>query len=149
MDSTSPSLRQLADRLDQLERHNRWLWRALICVLALGGVGLLGAAQGVPGQTGKAEPLVVRDGAGKVRVRLEAAQGGPVLQFLDDQGKPLASMAASPDALVLRLFNERGKLKSGLSVESDGIAMVSFDGSGRLQSGRAAILETSGIFGRR
>jgi hypothetical protein len=149
MDPTSPSLGQLAERLNRLERHNRWLARSLICLLVLCGVGLLGAAQGVPGQTTGNEPLVLRDGAGKVRARFESGPEGTVLRFLDDQGKPLASMVAGQDALVLRYFNKKGQFQTGIALQSDGIALVSHDGDGKLQTARAALLETSGVFGRK
>jgi hypothetical protein len=149
MDPTSPSFTQLAARLTQVERYNRWLGRSLLCLLALGGLGLLGAAQAVPSPAGSTEPLALRDGAGNVRARFEAGPEGTTLQFLDDQGKPLASLVAGQDALVLRHFNRKGRFQTGVALEHDGIAVVSYDGDGRLQTGRGAVLETSGLFGRK
>jgi hypothetical protein len=142
------SLDQLAERLNQLERRNRWLGRILVCLLAAGGVGLLGAAQGAGGQTTASDALVLRDGAGKERARLEMARQGPVLRFLDEQGKSVAVLGTEQDALVLRLFDKRGRVQTGFALEPDGIACVTRDGNGVTQTGGKALLETNGLFAR-
>jgi hypothetical protein len=149
MNPSSCSFDELVERLNKLEQRNRWLGRILVGLLAVVGVGLLGAAQGARSQAGGSEALVLRDGAGEARARLEMSPEGPVLRFLDDQGKPLATVGATRDALLLRLFNKRGRLQTGVALENDGVAFVSYDGDGLLQTGRAALLETSGVLAPR
>src|SRR5438128_2057508 len=104
MTTASDSFSQVADRLNRLERRNRQLGFILVFLLAVGGVVLLGAAQGGQRPSSETETLVLRDGAGKARARLELGKEGPVLQFLDDRGRPQAMLGTSQDALVLRLF---------------------------------------------
>jgi hypothetical protein len=138
----------LPERLNKLERQNRQLTLILVSLLVVGGLVLLSAAQKTKPQSGDTEKLVLRDGAGKERARLEMGKHGPLLQFFDDRGRPLASMGTSQDALVLRLFNTRGRLQTGVALEQDGVALVNVDRDGQLQRGRGALLITNGGFDR-
>jgi hypothetical protein len=148
MSTASHSFLEMANRLNQLERRNRQLGLTLVCLMAVGGVVLLGAAQGAKRASGETDTLVLRDRAGTVRARLEMGDDGPVFQFLDGQGRPLARLGTSQDALVLGLVDPNGRLRTGLALEQGGVTLVSHDGN-RLQTGPNAVRETGGIFTRK
>src|SRR5262249_32507855 len=149
MNTASNSFDQMVDRLNKLERRNRQLGLIVVCVLALGGVVLLSAAQEARRPSVSPDTLVLRDGAGAARARLEIGKGGPVLQFLDGQGRPLGTLGTSQDALVLGLVGQDGRVQTGISLERDGVALVSYDRVGQLQRGQNALLQTSGVFARK
>jgi hypothetical protein len=148
MNATPDSFKQMADRLNKLERRNRQLGLLLVGLTVLGGVVLLSAAEGAKQSSSEADTLILRDGAGKARARLEIGKDGPVLQFLDDHGRPRATLGTSDRAVMLRLFNQTGQFQTGIALEPDGVALACYDGRGNLQTGRAALLETGGVFVR-
>ena len=86
-------VQDLVSRLDRLERENRSLKRWSIALLALCSIGALGSAITVCDSV-SAERFIVRDSAGKERVRLTAYETGgvPKLSFLNDKGKVVFSL---------------------------------------------------------
>ena len=148
MNATSDSLKEMADRLSKLERRNRQMGFLLVGLLAVGAVVLLSAAHGAWQSPNETDTLILRDGAGKARARLEIGKQGPVLRFLDERGRAHATLGTRDDAVVLRLFNRNGRFQAGIALERDGIALACYDADGNLQTGRAAVLETGGVFVR-
>ena len=148
MNTASEVFNQMADRLNKLERRNRQLGLVLVCLMAVGGVLLLSGATDARHRSGETETFVLRDGAGAVRARLEMGKDGPVLQLLDAHGRPLGTLGTSQDALVLGLVGQDGRLQTGIALERGGVALMTTNRDGQLQTGQAALLQTSGVFGR-
>lgn len=92
---SEPTLDTLTQRLDRLERGNRW-WRrgAVLVVLSLAGALVIWAGS-LKGQRLEVERLIIRDARGAVRATLgpEGDKGGVLLKFFgkDSQAKEQAS----------------------------------------------------------
>ena len=89
-----PHSQDLERRLELLERANRrWRMAFTVAAAVLGCVLLLGAAEPdfirpvVRAHRMEADSFLLRDEHGSVRARLENTDGGPVLEFYDDNGR--------------------------------------------------------------
>lgn len=148
MSLTPADLRPVLDRLEKLERHNRWLRRALATVVVVAGLGLVAGADTGAKKQGDPANLVLRDAQGKERAALVMGTDGPVLRFLDAQGKARGGISLLPGGMALRLVDAGGKLQSGISLQPNGVAIVSYDKNGQLQSGVDALREDTGLLSR-
>ena len=116
-------IQRLAQRIDHLERAQRW-WRTLgLLALALGG--LLGAtARQTPVvlEEVQARAFVLVDQQGTVLARLAPLpQGGPGLGVFDQGRKSRLLLTAEPDGSSgLRLFGRDGKGSIMLAVGANG-----------------------------
>jgi hypothetical protein len=147
MNADNDSLAQIGERLNKLERQNRRLRLMVVCLLVLGGVGVLTGADEGKRRPLDTETLVLRDADGKARARLEVGKQGAVLRFLDDQGGELANLGTTRrGSLQLRLLNRDGGLQTGVGLQRDGVALVYYDQDGNVQSGRNALLLGIGEF---
>jgi hypothetical protein len=140
------TLDQLAERVTELERHNRWLRLGLAGLAVLGGLTLLTAAQQDKPRPIETTQLTMRDAAGTARVQMNVGDKGPMLQFLDAKGRSLATLGTADDALVLQYLTREGRPQTALALQKEGVAMIAFSPDGRLQPGRFAILQTGGVF---
>jgi hypothetical protein len=136
----------LTQRVDRLERQNRWLRRLLGCIFGAASAILLIAAQKEKLQTVETDKFVLRDANGKARFQMEVGKEGPLLRFLDERGTDVATLGGVADAMVMRFFEPRNRLTSGLALQKNGVALVYYDRDGKAQTGRNAILLGTGIF---
>lgn len=94
----TPTLETLSERVDGLERENRWLKRiggsAVIGLLALVtfGTGALRAPREI-----SAEQIVLKDRDGHPRARLEMKEHGPALSLLDRDGRDQVLLKSGDD----------------------------------------------------
>lgn len=146
MTESTPTLSQLSDRLEKLERQNRRLRQLLFAVASVSMIGWLMAAQKPKSQPAAVEKLALHDATGTTRALLEVGTDGPILRFLDTKGKEQASLGTAPDAFLLQFFGGGTHVRSGLALQGDGVALVYYDRAGKLQSGRNALLLGPGVF---
>lgn len=101
METPTPSLQSVSDRLARLERQNRWFKRAGFALL------LLAAAIAVMGQAGasrvlEANEFVLKDSAGKVRARLSMETADrPTLTFYASNGLLPALLAGGDEPFLV------------------------------------------------
>ena len=119
-------IQHLAQRIDHLERAQRW-WRTLglLALLALALFGLLGATERKAPmvlEEVQARAFVLVDPQGTVLARLAPLpQGGPGLGVFDQGRKSRLLLTAEPDGSSgLRLFGRDGKGSIVLAVGANG-----------------------------
>ncbi len=106
----------LVSRMDRLERQNRSLKLAIygltVCIVA----GLLTAASQAPNRMIDAEEIVLRDGNGNVRMKIEVNnEEGVVQSFLDANGEARIKTLIQPDGVArLRFMDEAGQVRLGM-----------------------------------
>jgi hypothetical protein len=89
----SEELKQIARRIEAVERENRRLRRITLSFVVLAAAVLL-MGQARPNRTIEAEKLVLKDANGKVRARLELdSMDRPNLALLDAKGFPTVSLS--------------------------------------------------------
>jgi hypothetical protein len=103
----------LEQRLERLERENRWMRRlGAVAVAVVAAVLLMGQdkAKDLPDLVVRS--LTVKDKDGKVRATLATlATGSAYLRFLDKSGKRRAALDVLNDGTPrLRLFDAKGKV---------------------------------------
>jgi hypothetical protein len=134
-------LTPLLNRLDRLERQNRWLKGLGLALLLIVGAGvLMGAAEPASDKTISTEKLVLRDGNGKPRIMLATDKDQNGIVFYDANGRQNCTFVLQRDGAVLRFLEEDGRLSSGISCERGGIGLVGIGTSGRRQTEVNAII---------
>ena len=110
-------------RLERLERENRWMRRGgAVCVVLLGFAVVAAVFQIVKKATDlpdlEVRSLHVMDGHGKIRVRLgTGSDGRPVLALFDKDGNPRVGLATVADGSPsLRLFDRNKRTRAALGV---------------------------------
>ncbi|HET8577589.1 MAG TPA: hypothetical protein VFO18_10850 [Methylomirabilota bacterium] len=120
-----PTLDQLMERLDRLERWNRRLGAMLVAAL-LGTVATLLMGQAPPHRsprTLEAEEFVLRDSRGQIRAMLGASQkpSGTGLQIYSEDGKPRTRLILSSDGTAsLEFLDTSERVRVLLGVRENG-----------------------------
>jgi hypothetical protein len=93
----TPTLDAVAQRLDRLERENRW-WKRLCCLGAL--LVLLVWSLSACSQMDeiRTKRVVVQDASGRDRVRIAVEDPRPLIEVLASNGKPIASIGGAKDS---------------------------------------------------
>ncbi len=131
MGDESEDLRLVTERLEKLERQNRWMKCVGLAGIAL--VGCLFLMAQVPPANGTIEEqeFVLRDKAGNVRGRLGMNEAGPGLSIYDATGIDRVGLRAGEDGPVLVLRSGKNKIQAQLAVV-EGIPWLSlFDATER------------------
>lgn len=124
MSDETEDLRFVAERLEKLEKQNRWMKNAGLAVLALAGCSFL-MAQALPASgTIEAREFNLRDKAGNVRRRLGMNEAGPYLSLIDATGIDRVGLVAGEVGPVLVLRSGKDKIQAQLAVV-DGIPWLS------------------------
>ncbi|MHC4549797.1 MAG: hypothetical protein ACYTEZ_13575 [Planctomycetota bacterium] len=112
----------LEQRVDQLERQNRWMRRIGAVGLALvAAVLLMGQDRAKDLPDLKVRSLTVRDLGGKERAALfTAADGSPFLTLADKDGTIRAMVSSSAVGAALNLYDKNGKTRARLGTAADG-----------------------------
>jgi hypothetical protein len=131
---TDPTLDDLTQRLDRLERENRWLKRmgtgVLVGATAVALMGQRGAAPVV-----EAQRFLINDPAsGKARAALSLLQDGSVgLSLISADGKSLSLSADAGGNMGLSLVDSNRTLRAALSAGADGSpTLILHDRSGKV-----------------
>jgi hypothetical protein len=128
----------LEQRLDRLERENRWMRRiGAVGVAVAAAVFLIGQGNGPPDLVVRSLKVVDKDG--KVCIELvTTAAGSPILRLKDNSGKTRVAMVVPRDGLSytgLYLRDKDGKLRVVLDGDLDGSLMLFKDGKLRVKIG--------------
>ncbi|MHC4138043.1 MAG: hypothetical protein ACYS0K_24150 [Planctomycetota bacterium] len=110
-------------RLERLERENRWLRRiGAVTVAVAAAVFLIGQGKDKKLPDLEVRSVQVKDKDGKVRVALGTdAEGTPHLRFADEHGKLRAMLGTfDEDLLCLTLWDRDFKVRAALGVSSAG-----------------------------
>ncbi|HYB62585.1 MAG TPA: hypothetical protein VEH50_14035 [Methylomirabilota bacterium] len=94
MESQVSDLQALADRVEKLERQNRWFKRGGLA-LALIASCLFVMAQVAPIRTIEADDFILKDSKGMKRAELSVPSANPVLRFFDSGGNVNALVGAN------------------------------------------------------
>ena len=120
----------IKQRLDRLERENRW-WKVLgvVAVAALGLVVLTGATKSEVADEIWAKRIVLVDEAGRVRIELDTTRDDnfPFFRLTDKGGHNRITLGMKPDESPgLNLYNKAGKRGATLAMLSDYSSILSF-----------------------
>lgn len=138
MAGSIPSMENLTQRLDRLERANRSLKRVGAAVaLGIAAVALMGQVR-TAGRVVEAEQFVLRDTSGKTRGGLAVRPDGRVLLGLADKnGEDRAEINVLPDgSAVLALTDQDRKAGAALYVRHDrtvGLNLLDQNGKHRVE----------------
>jgi hypothetical protein len=139
----------IEERLERLEKQNRWLKVLLLAVIVLAGGGvMLSVVSGVRAQapqwrrTVEAEKFVLRDSNGKTRATLRVVlPDGPRLDLYDANGKPRVVLATPPSAGLLLTDASGMPLTVRVGSTGEGPGLFLFDANG---NPRATLLDSDG-----
>jgi hypothetical protein len=123
-------------RLEKLERENRWMRRIGAAVAAVAAVVFL-MGQGKDGKLPDLEvrSLTVKDHEGRVRIRLGHREGWPQLLFVDATGRTHITLGETQHGPLLR-FRDRYHTRVVLCVDHNGAASLLFtDRRGKCRGG--------------
>ena len=134
-------IRQLAAKVERLERQNRRLqWLGIAGLAFIGALVLIGGAnptQAQPGQTGRpgvfadvAAYVLLKDDNAKLRGSLGAGGSGGALRLTDDAGHERALY--NQEGIVLR--DEKGKVRAVLAITKEGAKLELLDENGKVLS---------------
>ncbi len=121
-----PPYDSLIERLEVLERQNRWLWRVGVATVVSAIVFLAeGTSLLHPPKIIEAQGFVLKDSSGRVRGQLKTIPGGfPEFALLDDQGNDGVRLSTARDNSSSLDFFDRGQPRIELSASSDGTARL-------------------------
>ncbi|MCL4865798.1 MAG: hypothetical protein KJZ47_07875 [Gemmatimonadales bacterium] len=138
----SPAEERLDQRVERLERQNRWLVRG---VAGLGFLLVLGATQCRPGNDLlQVRGLELVDEAGRVRIRMAMTEQGPELRLQDTAGVARARLVDDAEGTALYLVDATGTTRVGVAQFAHGGGGVALHGVG---SRGATVLYMSGGVG--
>ena len=105
-----PTMETLAQRLDKVERENRWLKQAGVVALALiAALVLMGHVVGE--KVIEAERFVLIDSSGDTRAVLAVPEGGSGLYLYDKKGKMRAGLVGGvADETGLSFYDRAGRV---------------------------------------
>jgi hypothetical protein len=107
--SRDTDLQHVLTRLENLERHNRWLKGGLLALATALGLALLAAAQEAPRpKTVEAERFIVVDGDGKTVATLGMDQGRPTLALYQG-ATPRVQIYADKKSSALAFDEDKGR----------------------------------------
>jgi hypothetical protein len=116
MTAQTPDLEAILERLEKLERQNRWPKRAGVAALVLLASTLLaGFATQRPAkhpgdpETVEAQRFVLKNARGDIRAELSLDDGEPRLVLRDGQGMPRALLSLATAAPSIVLHNDKGE----------------------------------------
>jgi hypothetical protein len=122
----------ILQRLDRLERQNRWMKRGGAVLLVLvGAAALMGSQAPAKDRTDDSNAFILRDRAGKERAGLTLAANGPVLRFLDEGGKERLRLGMFKDVPGFVFYDSRGKRQATLSAATEGVRLFLYDADER------------------
>lgn len=124
----SGQLMTIEERLDRVEKQNRWMRGVLALVLVItGAVVLIGATEPIS-EVVKARKFAVANKDGKSLVTIGELRGGKygVLALWNDKGKLLASIGPDKDgaAGMINTYNSEGTELVRIGVTNDGEGVV-------------------------
>lgn len=126
-----PTFDTLTQRLDRVERENRW-WKVLgtATVAVLGLVLFLGATGSKVAEEILARRFVLMDKDGKARASLVVEDHGlPSLTFFDSEGQGRSTLALDAKGPTLVFMDADGRPRAGLAVGADGSPVLLLRGS--------------------
>jgi hypothetical protein len=139
-------LEQLTQRIEQLERHNRWLKRLGLAAVAVLGLAVL-SGQATPTA---AEPRIVVaegfqlvDAEGKPRGELMMTAEGPQLRLLDAEAKPQVALSATAGRSALDLI-EKEKRRASIEVAAGDASAAVFSEQGSARAMMSAGKDSAG-----
>jgi hypothetical protein len=135
----------LSDRVEALERTNRWLTYALVAVGFLAVAGALRSFIPRPPGDLRVQRLALVDGQGRECAILRSVEGEAQLLLYDQGVLPRVALSASSGpvrAAGLALYDRVGA-RATLTADADGGAALALEGDGK-SSGGAIALEPAG-----
>lgn len=132
----------ILNRLERLERQNRFLKCLGFALVGLAGLGFLVAADN-PAAKDKifsAEKIVLKDHRGKPRLMLATHKDQSGIVFFTSEGQQQAFLVAEPSGVALRFMRPDGLYTSGIGCQMGGVNLVGVTASGRIQSEVNAIM---------
>ncbi len=136
-----PTVKDLTQRVDRLERENRRVKRAAsLGLVVIAALVLMGQAVPKGAMVVEAEKFVVLDTGGKMRAGLGTLPNGAVvLGFWDKDGKARVRLGVEPDgSSSLGLYDKNERFRVVLNAgadESAGLMLNDKDGNGRAALG--------------
>jgi hypothetical protein len=126
----------LEQRLEKLERENRWTRRiGAVAVAAAAVLLLVGQGRQTEGWHLVAKSVTINDAAGRPRIRLGQERGPPQLVFLDASGRPHITLGETSTGPLLR-FRDKNEVRVVLSADYDGSAsLLLTDAAGKSRCG--------------
>jgi hypothetical protein len=120
------------ERLEALERENRWMWRVGIVTVVAAIIFLVEATSLIrPPKIVEAEGFVLKDASGRVRGQLRTTGGGlPEFTLLDEDGYDQVNLHGTYDNNASLDFFDHGQPRIQLTASSDGSAMLRMSDDG-------------------
>ena len=123
---------RVIERLEALERENRWLWRVGAGTFVTAVVFLVEATNLIhPPEILEAQGFILKDSSGRVRGQLRTIKGGsPEFSLLDDAGNEGVRLATSQDNSSSLNLLDRGQSRIEVTASSDGTARLQMTDDG-------------------
>jgi len=94
MSAQPQDVQTILNRIEVLERQNRWLMRGALIGLLL-AVAAVTMGQAPLGRTIEAQGFILRDSSGNKRAELALLESGPAIRFFDTRGNVTALLSAN------------------------------------------------------
>ncbi len=135
MQSQTPDIHAVLERLEKLERQNRQLKRAVALFIILVTSLILMSAAGRKGRTVEAGRIMLKDEAGTTRAVLGMRSAGPGLALYDGDGvKVQALLTVLQTGPALGLYDADGTTRVLLGVTRKGATQTFNDAQGKLRA---------------
>ena len=138
--SVEDRLQRLEERNAALEVQNRWMKRAGLAAVVLGGAALLAGQAGAQGKDAvkalRVSALEIVDGAGKVRLELGVDKDGAGIDILDANGKSRVVIGEGTiedlgEGAGLWVFDDKERPRVGVGTGKHGAGLVVLDEKGK------------------
>jgi len=121
----------LEQRLEKLERENRWMRRiGVVAAAVAAAVFLIGQGKDREPPDLVVRSLRVQDEKGKVRASLRMTADGAILGFYDDDGKMRIMLGAKGDRHSLKFIDTAGESRATFGTTAGFPALKLAEGSG-------------------
>ena len=120
----------MLERLEMLERQNRWFKRVgLVALVLAGALLLLGQVQTSPRVD--AERFVLKDANGKIRAELGMAGHGPLMVLYDGDGTRRAVFGIAQRGPGIFFLDKTQRRRAAFGMGATGSALALYDGKGK------------------
>lgn len=135
MTAQTVEMQGVIERVERLEKENRWLKRAVaLCLIFAGAFAVMGAS-GKKGKIIQANEFVLRDAQGNARAALKMGSAGPSLALYGtDENQVRALFTVLRSGPAIGFYDPDGKTRVSLGITAKGATLTFNDNNERLRA---------------